>query len=974
VYQHLASSLLLLFVLVRIVAAQSISAALAGLVQDSQLLVIQGAAVTVTNKQTSTVLRLRSDSFGRFRATSIPPGEYAVEISAPGFSTLTFESVQVTVGETRELRATLEPAATRQEITVTADAVSGVALDVGGEGASYGADLMIDLPRLSGTTGRNFRTLAYLTPGVAVANEDSHLPFSVSGGRSRNNNILIDSNDFNDFDTGQMMGRGASEQMVPSESIAGLQVLTHNFKAEYGRQSGSIMSMVSKAGTNEWHGTLYEYLRHDKLAARNTFDLRKAPLKLNQFGFSAGGPIQRDRAFLFGNYESFIRRTSEGRNIQTLTLQQRAQAMPAMRALADLYPVPNVAGTNLVRTNVAVPSGFHTFLVRADYDLSPSQRLFSRTTFLTYNNPVFTGAALSKMDTNHGSQGHSLHHVWTASPRVVNEARFNFTRFLILHNYVDPVLFGNPAVNGEVGSVQTPGLSPLEHPIWGGQIRYQNNFQWTDDLSIHRGRHAFKSGLAIRRLQSNNGTINNSFFGQLRFLNIADFLAGTPQSYSRNIGNPYVGLRATEYNAYLQDDWRVHPRLTLNLGLRYELNTVPLEVNGLIRDEYRFPGDHNNFAPRFGFAWQADREARTVVRGGYGIYYNVLELVFVGGTRFNPPLITTVTAANPTFPDLLSAARASGTSGRVLPDPELRNPYAQHFNLTVERQLWSPRAVLSAGYVGTLAIANPRNALPNGGIALSQAQRPDGSLGFVNRLETTANSRYDSLQASVMWRRSDLTLLFAYTFSKLLDEVSDYSTSNGFIDRNLLALEENNRRLDRGRSDLDLPQVAKVGYSYDLPFLRQNAWLGGWQVQGITSLQSGRTYTLYSGSLNRFGTSNNRILHIPGSLSNHGAGSRRTFSLAPGYTTQQLSPAFGTLGTIGRNTARGDRLAQFDFSLFKTITVTERWKLQFRAEAFNLFNTVNYITPDNTLSSPNFGQYLLANPPREAQLALRLSF
>jgi hypothetical protein len=567
-----------------------------------------------------------------------------------------------------------------------------------------------------------------------------------------------------------------------------------------------------------------------------------------------------------------------------------------------------------------------------------------------------------------------VHHIWTPSSNIVNEARFNFSRFAQEHSFVDPVLLGDPGVNGQVGSVATPGLSSLGIQVWMGQFRAQNNFQWTDDLSIQRGTHALKTGAAVRRLQSNNATFNDSFLGQLRFLNIDEFLAGRPQSYSRNIGNPYVGLRATEYNVYFQDDWRIHPRLTLNLGARYELNTVPLEVNGLIPDRFRFPADHNNIAPRFGFSLRADRDGKTVVRGGYGIYYNAIDLAFVGGTRFNPPLVTGLNAANPTFPNLLATAQAAGVSGVVLPDPEIRNPYAQHFNLTVERQLWTPQAVLSAAYVGTASIGNPRVALPNGGVALGPAQRPDPTRGLVNRLETSAFSRYDSLQTSLNWRRRDLTLLVSYTYSKLIDDVSDYSTSNSFITRELISLDERNRRLDRAVSDLSVPHVLKLAYSYSLPLFPKNRILGGWQVQGITTASNSRPYTLYSGGLNLFGSSNNRIIDIPGTVIRNDAANRQALSLAPGVTKAQITPPFGTLGTIGRNTERGDALVQFDFSLFKTFAITERIGLQVRAEAYNLFNTVNYALPDGTLSSPNFGQALSAGVARQGQVALRLSF
>jgi hypothetical protein len=952
--------------------AQSISAGLAGLVRDAQGLAVHGASVQVLNKGTNAVTELQSDAGGRFLASSLPPGDYSITVHAAGFARFVYESVPLTVGQTRNLTVSLQPEALHQEVTVQAEEVSEVGLDLGGQGKTYGLEAMRDLPMFIGFGGRNFRTQVYLTPGMTPS-PVAHRPFISSGARTRNNNYLVDSNDYNEIEGGMTLGRGLSEQTLPSESIEGVQVLTHNFKAEYGRQNGSIISLVSKQGTNEWHGLLYEFFRHDALGTRNTFDVMKPPFKLNQFGANAGGPLKRDRTFIFGNIEWLEQRTAATRTIQTLTPEQKAAAAPAVQPLVGMYPAPNSPG-NLFRSGVRSAGSTDTFLVRVDHNLTDRQRLFTRSTYLGTISNIYAGAALQKGTRDIGSQGHSLHHIWAPTNSVVSEARFNYTRFHIRDGFDDPVPLGNAAVNGEVGLVNVNGLTFLGHNSWYGQRTTQNNFQWTDDVSARRGRHAVKTGIAVRRLQLNNGTITNGYIGQLRFNNIPDFLAARPASYNRNMGNPYLGLRATEFNAYLQDDWQVHPRLTLNLGLRYELNTVPYEVNGKIEDRYRFQGDHNNFAPRFGFAWRVDGDGKTVVRGGYGIYYNVLELSFVGLTRFNPPLIRNVVAANPQFPNLAANASASIPSGLVIPDPGVRQPYSQHFNLAVEKQLFNPRTVLSVGWIGTAGVKLPRAARPNGGDGLAQALRPDPTIGVLNRLETSATSRYDGLLASLQWQGRSLWLRASYTFSKFLDSISDFPTSNQGIERQLLALDETNLRLDRGTSDLDVKHVASVAYSYDLPLVRGNRWFGGWQLSGITMLQSGRPFSLYSGTDNLIGSNNNRILDIPGSLLRPGAGNRQAIVLARGFTKAQLTPARGTLGTIGRNTERADSLAQFNVALSKTFTLTERFRLQFRAESFNVANAVNYDLPDGLATSANFGSAIAAFDSRQTQLALRLSF
>lgn len=598
----------------------------------------------------------------------------------------------------------------------------------------------------------------------------------------------------------------------------------------------------------------------------------------------------------------------------------------------------------------------------------------ARSTVLNSSAKGVAGAGLQRYNTKSIPQGHSLQWTWTPRSTMVNEARANYTRFTLYDDFVDPVQLGNAAVNGAVGTVNVNGLSQLGQFSFMARQTAQNNYQLSDDLSWVRGRHSLKMGGVVRRLHLNSGTITPGFTGQLRFNSISDFLAGRAASYSRNIGNPYIGQRAWESGVYFQDDFQITQRLQLNLGLRYEYNTPPGEVNNLIPQKYSFQPDRNNFAPRFGFALQLDRAAQTVLRGGYGIYYNVLELSFTGLTRFNPPLVGNIVAANPAFPNLAGNASQTIPSGLVIPQSNARQPYAQHLNLTIERQLLNRNATVSVGYVGTRSLKAPRTSRPNGGDGLVQALRPDPSVGVVNYLETAANSNYNSLQMTFNVRRRDFTLRTSYTWSKFLDEVSDFPTGNQNIDRGLLALDERNWKLNYGASDFDMRHVFVTAYTYDLPWMRRNRFIGGWSLQGITTIQSGRPYTLFSGTDNLFGTNNNRILDLPATLIRNGGSARRAIDLAPGASRAQITPTRGTLGTIGRNTENGDRLMSFNISAFKDFGLTERVRLQFRAEAFNIFNTVSYGVPDGVLTSPNFGQAITAFDPRQIQLALRLTF
>ncbi len=953
--------LLVLCALARLAQAQNIGGSLRGIVLDSQGLAVESAKIELLNTATGARITQVTDTAGRFAVPSLEQARYQVTASRPGFRDAVAEAVPVTVGDAPEVRLVLTPAATTTAVTVTSE-VSAVRTDTPDRGASYNAAMMNELPMLGGGTGRNFRTQAYLTPGVAVST-GAHRPFSVSGARNRNNNYLVDSNDFNEAEGGLLMGRGASEQLISAEAIDGMQVLTHNFKAEFGRQNGSVISIVTKRGDNDFRGLLFEYLRNEKLDARNAFDLTRPPLRGNNFGFNFGGPIRKNKTFFFVNNEWNLRRTTSPATVQTLTEAQRAQAVAAVQPLVALYPRPNL-GANLHRANPGSSVDQNSQLIRVDHELTATQRIFYRLTRLAARNQGVAGASFARFASDVGPTGHSLQHIWAISPRLLNEARLNYTRFDLNDDLLDPVALGDPARNGLVGTVTVNGLSSLGHFAFMQRRTAQNTFQYANDLSYTAGGHQWKFGANVRRLQLNNGTFAPSFTGVLRFNSVGDFLAGRAAAYSRNVGNPYVGLRATESNFYAQDDWRVHPRLTLSLGVRYEFNSVPREVNGLIQERNRFAPDYNNFAPRLGFAWQMDRTSRTVMRGGYGIYYNVIELSFVGLTRFNPPQIRNFNAASPGFPDLLATAQAGLPTGITQPQANARQPYSQHLNLSVERQLFHPQAVLSVAYVGTLARKMPRASRPNGGDGLAQALRPNPAVGVVNVLETTANSSYHSLQVSFQARFRKLTARTSYTWSKFLDEVSDFPTSNAGIDRGILALDEQNWRLNRGLSDFDLRHVATQTFSYDMPW--------GVRLNGIVTMQSGRPYTLWAGTDSPIGTNNNRLMAVPGALSFDPTG-QRAIRVDPGLRGQ-LTPARGVFGTLGRNTGVGDNLLSANLGVAKSFALGERVRLEFRGEVFQLFNTVNYNPPDSVLTSPNFGQALTALDPRQAQLALRFSF
>lgn len=949
-------------------SAQSITAALGGRVTDTSGGVVQNAVISLENQASGERFNTVSAADGSWRFLRIPPGRYLLTASAPGFAEVRMAGILLLVGEERRETVTLPVASLNSDVEVSA---SLAVLDSSESSSGFSQHQMENLPMSLGIQGRNFRNQMFLAPAVAPTTQP-HRPFAVAGARTRNNNYLIDSNDFNEIQGGLLPGRGPSEQMVPSESIESLQVITHNFKAEHGRQNGAVVNVVSRSGGNTWRGAAYHFLQHDALSARNTFDAEKPPVRYNQPGVRIGGPIVRDRLHVFGNYEAVIRRTASPLTVRTVTPEQRARALPAVAPLVNLFPEPNLPGTNLFRANLNQVSDTHTFLARADYTPSEKQRLFTRSSYLSSTDDRGFLASRARANTISGPQAHSLHHVWTPNATLVNEARFNFTRFAVDDQYGESPYLGDPAVNGEVGFLIVNGLSSAGYPRFLGRITAQNNFQLTNDVTLQRGAHTLKAGIAARRIQFNNGTFNTLFLGQLRFNNIEQFLNAQPAAYSRNIGNPYVGLRGSEWNTYVQDDWRIGQRLTLNLGLRYEYNSVPSEVNGLIASQYRFRPDRNNFAPRVGLAYRLTEDGATVLRAGYGIYYNVLEWDFIGLTRYNPPLVESIAANNPRFPDLMAGASVTIPSGLVIPDAHMRQPYAQHLQATIERQIGS-QMLASVGYIGTVALKLPRASQPNGGDGLAQALRPDPAMGVVTRLETAANSNYHGMASSLTWRGNGLMLTGAYTWSKSIDLVSDIPNSNLQLPANVLPLDPGNWRLNRGPADTDIRHLASFSYLWEIPRIGRSRLLGGWQFSGAIQSRGGVPVTLYSGTDTPLGVNTNRILDIPGTLVSTGDG-RTPFALAPGVARSAITPAAGTYGTIGRNTHRSGGLVQWNAGLQKSFTLTETVALQVRMESFNVLNRANYDIPDSVLSSPTFGSAIAAFDSRQGQVALRLEF
>lgn len=965
-------SSLVLCLLPSAMSGQNIKGSIAGYIADASDARVSGAVVEVSDDGRGVTRQTVSLSDGRFQIPGLDSGIYRVKVTAKGFAAYERGGIDVQTGKQADLAVGLQVTGVVSEVTVAA-APNAVQSEDTKIARTISAEELNDLPTRAGGQGRNYYGQVLMVAGVAGAT-GAHQPFAISGNRSRSNNYLVDSVDSSDSNTGLVSGRGVSEQLISQEALAGVETLTHNFKAEYGRNSGGVISLITKSGTNDLHGSLYWYHNNSALSARNFFDTAVPKERANLPGVTVGGAIVKNRAFFFSQYEAFIIRGTSRQTFQGLTESEKAAAVPSVRPLVNLYPTVASPAQRIFALGTPNVTDLHTYMTRGDFILTRKQTLMARISNTeSYRESRGVGGLLnSSAPGTRRTLGATAQHSYSLTPGIFNEARLGYNR-QVEHDSdaPNPLFLGDPAVNGSLGSLRVTGLTTLGVPTFLNQYSFQNNYQLMDDLTLIRGRHSIKVGTSVRRIHVNGGNINSTFRGTLTFNSLAGFLSGTPNAYSIIVGNPRMGLRRTEWQSYLQDDFRLRRNLTLNVGLRYEFNTPPTEAVNRIPSQYLLRTDKNNFAPRIGIAYSPLKD--TVLRAGYGIFYNVLETSFIGLTRFNPPTLRTFDAANPVMPNLLAQAQAGLPSGLVIPNRNTATPYAQHLNFAIDRQL-NAGSSITAAYVGTLGRKLSRTLRPNGGEQLAQNRRPDTSVGVVNLLETSANSDYQSLQVTWNQRLSTaLQVRVAYTWSKFLDDVSDIAGSNVNLDRGVIPLDESRLYLDRGISAFDIRHIGTATLLYRLPVLRGHRYLGGWSVAGMTALQSGRPFTIYTGSNTPLGSNNQRPMGIAGGFIPTPA-SAIAVRYGSGFDAARLRPAAADFGSLGRNTQVGDRFVNLNLSASKDIRWTERLSAQIRGEVFNLTNTTNFNAVDNIMSSPAFGRYTSAFDSRRVQLALRLVF
>lgn len=941
-------------------SAQVGSATLTGTVLDPSGAPVGDAPVALESLRTGAVTESLSSGAGLYRLAGLDTGAYRLVSEKEGFRAYQAESIQLVAGQEVVHNIRLELGTVSEEITVVGSfaeiervASSGV------RGSSYAPPEVASIPMVANNVGRNYRAISFQTPGVGFA-RSSHAPFTVNGNRPLGAvNTMVDSAEYNDPVAGNLLGRGLTEQPVSMETVEAFEIQTSNFKAEFGRASGAVVNLVTKRGGNEWHGSAYHFFQNEKLNARGALLSQRPERRLNMPGVTLGGPIRRNSLFFYGGYELGVRNQYRASStVQTLTAEQRARAAPSVRALLQHYPEPNVPGTNLHSAAVPSPQTSQTGLLRLDWQPGDRHRLGARGNWVNAIGPTRSRLPAGNASTDNFSRSAVVSLESSLSRRAFNQFRGTYSTYYAHVSPGTPSL-GDPAINGQAGVILVTGLPRLGTFIPLTQTRF-HNYTYSNDFTLVTGKHSLKAGVIGRHIQYNSISDRN-FNGLMIFPSIGAFLGGQPLIYSRAFGDSRIDQRNHEFSLYAQDDWRVTPSLTLNLGVRYEFYGVPGDKYGRLEQDYR--SDPNNIAPRAGFAWNVGGNDKTVLRGGYGFFFSPLQMGFIAQSRFAPPSVTTYSRFRPRLPDPLEGARV-GSDEYVL-DRGLVNPYVQNWNLTIERQLWGIGSVGSVAYVGNRGLKLARTSLPNGGPNLRAPFRPDPSRGVVSYLTGGAYSDYDSLQASIRARLGrGLAYRLAYTFSRTIDVASSSNT---------VPTDQSDWNVDRSFADFHQPHILTAFGTYELPFARRNRLLGGWQVGTLLWARSGSPFSLLSNTDNPNGSRINRINDVAGTIDRSSMGSVQ-FRLAEGATPDQILPAAGTVGSLARNSELGPSYFDLHVTLEKEVLVGEAMSVRFRVEAFNILNRVNYHQPINNLGDGRFGQAVRTYEPRQFQLSLRVTF
>src|SRR5216683_2593983 len=973
---------------------------------------------------------------GSYVIRNLLPGTYEITVSAPGFADA-HTTVAISADGKPVVNLVMQPAS-------SAEAGRGQA---GSSTMKGDVTNVRDLP----LNGRSASDVAALEPGVATARTQTSgqaqrgfgTEMTISGGRPRQNDSRLDGISVNDYSNGPP--GSALGVNLGVDAVEQFTVLTGNYPAQVGRSSGGIIGASTRSGTNEFHGSVYEFFRNSALDARNFFDTKKPPFHRNQFGVSLGGPIIKDRTFIFGDYEGL--RSSLGvtqvdtvpsaaalaGNLSTGQIRVDPTVLSFVKAF---YPLPNGPLLGAGDTGIFTFSGQQVtpenyFTAKVDHKVSEEDAVSG--TYMFDTGTVRQPDELNDKRTGYDSrrQMFTVNEVHTFNPHFISSFRFGINRVVAVTGLTFPS--GNPhASDGSFATVpgkNAPGVDVTGLTSFSGGLGTPSNFNfhWTslqayEDLSANRGKHSVKLGVALERIRDNMLAVSDAG-GVFSFNLLSDFLTNVPFFLSAAIPSAVTGrgIRQTIFAAYIQDDWRWRPNLTVNVGLRYEMATVPTEVLGKLTT-LRHITDANphlgnplfsnptlrNFEPRVGLSWDPLGSGKTAISAGFGMF-DVLPLPYLiqFNELFSAPFFqlgSSTSLPTGSFPSgAFAFVNSPDTFRQAYFDPNPHRNYVTQWNLTIQRELGKDLSVM-AGYVGSRGVHQPFRVedvdiVPP--VLTSQGYLWPSPAGSGTRLNQNAgritagfwsgDSYYDALEVQIKKKIARGSLEGSYTWGKSIDTSSGSLVGDEYTNSISSPLWFN-PRLNRGLSDFNVAQNLEVNYTWEIGTPKWasgiKAWvLGGWQIGGVFEASTGVPFTPGFGGDTLGLKSTDPNIDVPNLIA--GPGCRAPVN--PGNPVSYIKtqcfavPNPITLrGNLGRNTLIGPGLVNFDFSLFKNNyikRISDRFNAQFRAELFNILNHANFSPPLDNRNIFNSTGNRVANagliastqtPSRQIQFAVKL--
>jgi Carboxypeptidase regulatory-like domain/TonB dependent receptor len=1009
------------------VVAQSPNGTINGLVLDPSGKVIVGAEIVVVNDTTSVQYAGKTNGEGIYVVTNLPPGPYRLQVSKIGFKTLIKPDIILNVQDALAINFTLPLGAVSE--TVTVEGGAGI-IDTQDATVSTVVDRQFaeNLPM----NGRSFQTLIYLTPGVVATPTTSTEggQFSVNGQRASSNYWMVDGVSANigigsgvspgnglGGTLGSFSALGGTNSLVSVDAMQEFRIQTSTFAPEFGRTPGAQISIVTRSGANEFHGTAFDYLRNSVLDANNWFadseGLAKPAEQQNDFGGTFSGPIVKDKTFFFFSYEGLRLRLPETTLSNVPDLAARQNATAGTQAYLNAYPLPNgldntTTGVAQFNASYSNPATLDAYSLRIDHRLNNRLSLFGR---YNYSPSEFvdrgliggSGALSDLQPSQIRTETATVGATWAISPVLTNDLRFNYSEtnaksYDYLDNFGGAIPLAElPFPSGftnqnAIFNFVILGLGVGEQLTIGRSAQsVQHQINVVDGLSWQAGAHSVKFGVDIRRL--------SPVFNPFEYEQLAGFF-GVDSAVA---GNAFLGEILSRRNAallfhnlgaYAQDTWRIRPRFTLTYGLRWDVDFAPSSANALKLPavvNYNpadlsglaiapvgtppFRTTYGNFAPRVGAAYQITQshEWQTVLRGGFGSFYDLVSAET--GNQFVsilPPFANINQFFGATFPFTaaqiapVSVPATATLSEFEVFNPHLKLPYTLEWNVALEQSLGQNQAV-SASYVGS----SGRRLLQTNQVS-SPLTNPN--IEFGEFIDNTSTSDYNALQIQFQRRLSSgLQVLASYTWAHSIDDASDSYIGSAYTGSN----SEN-----RGNSDFDIRHTFSAGVTYDIPSPRSgrvtNAVLGGWSAQSFILVRSAPPVDITDADFSELDGGvlgsvrpdvTGQPFYLVGSacaLFFQSQGDLAVGQVCPGgkglnpnaFMNPPVDPITGNptrQGTLGRNVLRGFGATQWDFAIHRDFAIHESLKLQFRAEFFNLLNHPNFGPPNNEFGVAGFG-------------------